>query len=87
MKADGTAAVEEEKIRLGSMPPSCHNRCNTCKPCTAVEVPTLPELSWDLAQVEPGELRPADQAVYSQHNSNYKPLGWKCRCSGRVFNP
>ncbi|XP_060970280.1 EPIDERMAL PATTERNING FACTOR-like protein 1 isoform X2 [Cannabis sativa] len=32
----------EEKSRLGSTPPSCHNKCNTCHPCMAVQVPSLP---------------------------------------------
>lgn len=32
----------EDKIRLGSTPPSCRNRCNACSPCMAVQVPTLP---------------------------------------------
>ncbi|KAK9285778.1 hypothetical protein L1049_024979 [Liquidambar formosana] len=32
----------EEKSRLGSIPPSCHNKCNKCHPCMAVQVPTLP---------------------------------------------
>ncbi|TKY60260.1 EPIDERMAL PATTERNING FACTOR protein 1 [Spatholobus suberectus] len=27
---------------LGSIPPSCHNKCNDCHPCMAVQVPTLP---------------------------------------------
>ncbi|KAL1144366.1 hypothetical protein V6Z11_A11G226300 [Gossypium hirsutum] len=31
-----------EKIRLGSTPPSCHNKCNGCHPCMAVQVPTIP---------------------------------------------
>ncbi|KAJ7956798.1 EPIDERMAL PATTERNING FACTOR-like protein 1 [Quillaja saponaria] len=32
----------EEKNRLGSIPPSCHNKCNQCHPCMSVQVPTLP---------------------------------------------
>ncbi|CBI29444.3 unnamed protein product, partial [Vitis vinifera] len=35
----------EEKTRLGSTPPSCHNKCNECHPCMAVQVPTLPSHS------------------------------------------
>ncbi|KAJ8541972.1 hypothetical protein K7X08_016838 [Anisodus acutangulus] len=31
----------EEKSRLGSMPPSCHNKCNQCHPCMAVQVSSL----------------------------------------------
>ncbi|WJX39726.1 hypothetical protein P8452_27246 [Trifolium repens] len=29
----------EEKNRLGSAPPTCHNKCNQCHPCMAVQVP------------------------------------------------
>ena len=27
-----------------------------------------------------------EAAAYAQY-SNYKPLGWKCRCAGRLYNP
>ncbi|KAL6661681.1 hypothetical protein ACP70R_001065 [Stipagrostis hirtigluma subsp. patula] len=39
----GTAAGEEaeEKVWLGSSPPSCRGKCYECSPCTAVQVPTL----------------------------------------------
>uniref|UniRef100_A0A7N0URV1 Epidermal patterning factor-like protein n=1 Tax=Kalanchoe fedtschenkoi TaxID=63787 RepID=A0A7N0URV1_KALFE len=68
----------EEKTRLGSTPPSCHNKCNECHPCFAVQVPTLPRHDrlvtnfFDL----PGN-----------RYSNYKPLGWKCRCDNHFYNP
>ncbi|GJM86897.1 hypothetical protein PR202_ga02797 [Eleusine coracana subsp. coracana] len=32
----------EDKSRLGSRPPSCHNRCSACNPCTPVQVTTTP---------------------------------------------
>ncbi|PKA53148.1 Epidermal patterning factor-like protein 1 [Apostasia shenzhenica] len=73
------AVLGEEKFRLGSTPPSCHNRCNACSPCTAVQVPTVPGPTGRFVQ--------ADQPAYSQYGSNYKPLGWKCSCDGRLFNP
>ncbi|KAF8411439.1 hypothetical protein HHK36_003988 [Tetracentron sinense] len=78
----------EDKTRLGSAPPSCHNKCNQCHPCMAVQVPTLPIRD----RVEPGlgrtipldlESSPSTTGEYS----NYKPLGWKCRCGDRLFNP
>ncbi|KAG6384329.1 hypothetical protein SASPL_155865 [Salvia splendens] len=40
-----TDSVAAEKTRLGSTPPSCHNKCNQCHPCMAVQVPTLPSHS------------------------------------------
>ncbi|KAG6392748.1 hypothetical protein SASPL_146973 [Salvia splendens] len=73
--ADSVAA---EKTRLGSTPPSCHNKCNECHPCMAVQVPTLPSHS---------RVGPADYSSAGNRYSNYKPLGWKCRCAGHFYNP
>lgn len=78
----------EEKSRLGSMPPSCHNKCNECHPCMAVQVPTLPGHE----RVEPGLTRSTtmgffDPAYQGNRYSNYKPLGWKCHCGDHFFNP
>ncbi|XP_062220960.1 EPIDERMAL PATTERNING FACTOR-like protein 1 [Phragmites australis] len=70
----------EDKSRLGSTPPSCHNRCSACNPCTPVQVTTVPRSS--------RSARVADDVVtgFSRY-SNYKPLGWKCRCDGRLYDP
>uniref|UniRef100_A0ACD5Z7C4 Uncharacterized protein n=1 Tax=Avena sativa TaxID=4498 RepID=A0ACD5Z7C4_AVESA len=77
--------LSEDKSRLGSTPPSCHNRCNACNPCKPVQVATtLPSGS-----SRPSTSRAAavdEAAAYAQY-SNYKPLGWKCRCAGRLYNP
>ncbi|KAL5556273.1 hypothetical protein UlMin_038509 [Ulmus minor] len=70
----------EEKTRLGSTPPSCHNKCNSCHPCMAVQVPTLPR------PAQPGSTRTVFFFDLSKY-SNYKPLGWKCRCGNHFFNP
>lgn len=70
----------EDKIRLGSIPPSCHNRCNACNPCTAIQVPTLPSQGDQL-------LRASSKEMPFSMYSNYKPLGWKCRCRDQLFNP
>ncbi|XP_057431159.1 EPIDERMAL PATTERNING FACTOR-like protein 1 [Lotus japonicus] len=78
----------DEKNRLGSMPPTCHNKCNQCHPCMAVQVPNLP--SHDRV-VGPGVPRIASmEGLFLQANnrySNYKPLSWKCHCGGHFFNP
>ncbi|XVF59005.1 hypothetical protein PTKIN_Ptkin07bG0239000 [Pterospermum kingtungense] len=63
----------EEKTRLGSTPPSCHNKCNGCHPCMAVQVPTVPSLH---------PFQPSGNQY-----SNYKPLGWKCCCGDHFYNP
>ncbi|KAK6923387.1 hypothetical protein RJ641_011691 [Dillenia turbinata] len=91
----------EEKTRLGSTPPSCHNKCNECHPCLAVQVPTPPGQN----RFQPGSDRfipkkyesspsssSAAAAAAAESNintrfSNYKPLGWKCRCGNRFYNP
>ncbi|GJM86899.1 hypothetical protein PR202_ga02799 [Eleusine coracana subsp. coracana] len=72
----------EDKSRLGSRPPSCHNRCSACNPCTPVQVTTTPGAGSSSAP------RVTDYTVagFSRY-SNYKPLGWKCRCAGRLYDP
>ncbi|XP_039123621.1 EPIDERMAL PATTERNING FACTOR-like protein 1 [Dioscorea cayenensis subsp. rotundata] len=70
--------VMDEKIRLGSTPPSCRNRCKECSPCAAVQVPTLPGAA--------PALPAGNYASYNMY-SNYKPLGWKCQCGKLFFNP
>ncbi|XP_038701275.1 EPIDERMAL PATTERNING FACTOR-like protein 1 [Tripterygium wilfordii] len=78
----------EGKGRLGSRPPSCHNKCNQCHPCMAVQNPTLP--SHD--RVRPGFTK-TQLSDYSYGGggggrySNYKPLGWKCGCRDHFYNP
>ncbi|OIT33593.1 epidermal patterning factor-like protein 1 [Nicotiana attenuata] len=77
----------EEKTRLGSTPPSCYNKCNQCHPCMAVQVPTIPSHH----RVEPSQIQgmPMDyfQPPGANRYSNYKPLGWKCRCGDHFYNP
>ncbi|XP_066319584.1 EPIDERMAL PATTERNING FACTOR-like protein 1 [Miscanthus floridulus] len=74
--------LAEDKSRLGSTPPSCHSRCSACNPCMPVQVTTAPGLG--------RTVRVTDDAVtvagFSRY-SNYKPLGWKCRCDGRLYDP
>ncbi|RAL46462.1 hypothetical protein DM860_004741 [Cuscuta australis] len=77
--------LAEEKTRLGSTPPSCHNKCNQCHPCMAAQVPTLPSHG----RARPGgaaRVLPVDYFDLPRY-SNYKPLGWKCRCGDRFYNP
>ncbi|XP_051127262.1 EPIDERMAL PATTERNING FACTOR-like protein 1 [Andrographis paniculata] len=87
-------AVAAEKTRLGSTPPSCHNKCNECDPCMAVQVPTLPGRDGVRRSSAGPEKTMADLessatqwAAAGNRYSNYKPLGWKCRCGSRFYNP
>lgn len=83
----------EEKTRLGSTPPSCHNKCNGCHPCMAVQVPTFPSrhdrfqpgLSKAISTTDDDSMQFFDPS--SDQYSNYKPLGWKCRCGDHFYKP
>ncbi|KAF8747762.1 hypothetical protein HU200_013170 [Digitaria exilis] len=80
-----TAREEEEKVRLGSSPPSCRGKCYECSPCTAVQVPTLsvgPSVP-SAAAARP-RTRVSDEVATL---SNYKPVGWKCQCRDRLYEP
>ncbi|KAK1370966.1 Epidermal patterning factor-like protein [Heracleum sosnowskyi] len=71
-----------EKSRLGSTPPSCRNKCNQCHPCMAVQVPTPPS---HFRVEQP--ITSFDPSSPGNNYSNYKPLGWKCRCNNHLYNP
>lgn len=80
----------EEKNRLGSIPPSCHNKCNDCHPCMAVQVPTLPSHDSnppDLTKTSAMATFFNPSSPQGNRYSNYKPLGWKCHCGDHFFNP
>ncbi|XP_024973490.1 EPIDERMAL PATTERNING FACTOR-like protein 1 isoform X2 [Cynara cardunculus var. scolymus] len=81
-------SLYEEKTRLGSTPPSCHNKCNLCHPCMAVQVPTVPGVRppGTAAAMEYYDRQPTPSSLGNRY-SNYKPLGWKCRCGGHFYNP
>eukprot|EP00249_Psilotum_nudum_P003797 c17290_g1_i2 orf=54-398(-) len=71
---------------IGSKPPNCQNKCNTCSPCSAVQIPTSP------AQGNPPTLKTHPQyyssnVQESEKYSNYKPVGWKCKCGKQLYNP
>nr|CAB3448059.1 unnamed protein product [Digitaria exilis]CAB3504514.1 unnamed protein product [Digitaria exilis] len=72
--------LAEDKSRLGSTPPSCHNRCSACNPCTPVQVTTVPGLGRSAHVTD-------DTVAGFSRYSNYKPLGWKCRCDGHLYDP
>ncbi|KAL8475114.1 hypothetical protein ACS0TY_030771 [Phlomoides rotata] len=73
--------VVEEKAKLGSTPPSCHNKCKMCQPCAAVQVATMPSQH----RVDPSSDESSSTGGYRY--SNYKPLKWSCKCNGQFYNP
>ncbi|CAL5005643.1 unnamed protein product [Urochloa decumbens] len=80
----GRTAAGEEKVRLGSSPPSCRGKCYECSPCAAVQVPTL--------STGPSGPSAAAARAWARANevatlSNYKPVGWKCQCRDRLYEP
>ncbi|XP_004504097.1 EPIDERMAL PATTERNING FACTOR-like protein 1 [Cicer arietinum] len=78
----------EEKNKLGSIPPSCHSKCNECHPCMAVQVPSMGNFPLDLNKVSTMERKWVTPiSLQGNSYSNYKPLGWKCRCGDHFFNP
>ena len=84
----GGTAAGEEKVRLGSSPPSCRGKCYECSPCTAVQVPTL---STGPSGPSSAAARPQTRARAAADEvatlSNYKPVGWKCQCRDRLYEP
>jgi hypothetical protein len=76
----------EEKNKLGSMPPSCHSKCNECHPCMAVQVPSLPTHDSIPSKVSAMK-KWLNPSLQGNMYSNYKPLGWKCHCGDHFFNP
>ncbi|XP_024520145.1 EPIDERMAL PATTERNING FACTOR-like protein 1 [Selaginella moellendorffii] len=84
----------ELSFKIGSRPPSCSNKCNSCLPCQAVQVPaplshhspsssSTPSSSSSSPQ---GESSSPPSQVCSEY-SNYKPEGWKCKCGNKLYNP
>lgn len=89
----GKEEEEEEKVRLGSSPPSCRNKCYECSPCVAVQVPSLSAPSGPATTARADA--DADSAAAREDLlppplvtlSEYKPLWWKCRCRDRLYEP
>ncbi|KAL5217935.1 hypothetical protein ABZP36_018619 [Zizania latifolia] len=107
--AAAAAGFTEEKgvtgIRgvIGSRPPSCEGRCNSCEHCEAVQVPISPQqLQKKRGQGDHSKRKKkklshgvrADAAAGGRampdsyyDRSNYKPLSWRCKCRGLILNP
>ncbi|XP_034691734.1 EPIDERMAL PATTERNING FACTOR-like protein 2 [Vitis riparia] len=81
--------VSEEKAivraQIGSRPPKCERRCNSCGHCEAIQVPANPQVKTP----NTNSSTVFGTIAYSRgdDNSNYKPMSWKCKCGNFVFNP
>uniref|UniRef100_A0A7N0UZT1 Epidermal patterning factor-like protein n=1 Tax=Kalanchoe fedtschenkoi TaxID=63787 RepID=A0A7N0UZT1_KALFE len=79
------SGIREQMI--GSRPPRCQLRCSGCGPCEAVQVPVSPQL--DGRRRARGHFYEARETEYSRGDdvTNYKPMGWRCKCGNLIFNP
>ncbi|PIA46577.1 hypothetical protein AQUCO_01500253v1 [Aquilegia coerulea] len=70
------------RSQIGSRPPRCERRCNTCGHCEAVQVPANPSIK------SKGSSHSFSTAsMRGDYGSNYKPMSWKCKCGDMIFNP
>nr|XP_043637170.1 EPIDERMAL PATTERNING FACTOR-like protein 2 [Erigeron canadensis] len=70
---NGNLKMKNEMI--GSRPPRCEWKkyCGWCGKCEAIQVPIIGP-------------RPR-KTTRRDDISNYKPMGWKCKCGDFTFNP
>ncbi|KAJ7535144.1 hypothetical protein O6H91_12G020300 [Diphasiastrum complanatum] len=80
--AADTESLSDTSAQIGSRPPSCQNKCNSCNPCQAVQVPTPQD-----RRTGHGPTPAAQGSQIMNEYSNYIPEGWKCKCGNRFFNP
>ncbi|KAJ0786013.1 putative EPIDERMAL PATTERNING FACTOR-like protein [Helianthus annuus] len=73
---EGVASVQQNKRILQSSPPSCMNKCENCTPCEATLVNPL----------DPKLIDYKDQSLW-EHNYNYYPQVWKCKCGDKLYEP
>ncbi|MCE3215985.1 hypothetical protein HAX54_004289 [Datura stramonium] len=67
-------------------------KCNQCHPCMAVQVPShnVVDSSGGVTRTQAKSMDTVESSLSSAESSrysNYKPLGWKCRCGGHFYNP
>ncbi|CAI9113988.1 OLC1v1037448C1 [Oldenlandia corymbosa var. corymbosa] len=74
---DDDRGFQQVKMRLGSRPPGCVNKCMNCRPCRATLV------------IPPHHNKPFTTAKPAAHreDGSYYLLSWKCRCGNKLFQP
>ncbi|KAI3930085.1 hypothetical protein MKX01_020755 [Papaver californicum] len=75
-----------ERVMIGSHPPRCQMKCNTCRHCEAVQVPAVPQNNNKKKQTSSINSK-VSTAMRGDDNTNYKPMSWKCKCGDMIFNP
>lgn len=81
-----------ERVMIGSHPPRCQMKCNTCRHCEAVQVPAVPQSSSNqkkkISTATTTSINSKiSTAMRGDDNTNYKPMSWKCKCGDVIFNP
>ncbi|XP_054805085.1 EPIDERMAL PATTERNING FACTOR-like protein 8 [Prosopis cineraria] len=70
---------KQKKMVMGSKPPSCFNKCFTCKPCKAALVIIYPHRRNDVHSNKDSGGQGGDEGYYL--------LSWKCKCGNKFFQP
>lgn len=73
--------------KIGSKPPRCEGKCNTCGHCEAIQVPTNPQIKDGHKNSRNSSLVSTVSYSRGDDYSNYKPMSWKCKCGDLIFNP
>ncbi|KAL3525559.1 hypothetical protein ACH5RR_013931 [Cinchona calisaya] len=72
---------------IGSRPPRCDGKCNTCGHCEAIQVPANPQNR----EGHKNYFATISTVSYGGRGGedypNYKPMCWKCKCGDLIFNP
>uniref|UniRef100_A0A7C8ZDR6 Epidermal patterning factor-like protein n=1 Tax=Opuntia streptacantha TaxID=393608 RepID=A0A7C8ZDR6_OPUST len=74
-----------KKLVLGSRPPSCVNKCKSCKPCIATLV--VPPRHLNKASSSNSIPSSTPHEYGGNNHDTYYLLSWKCKCGNKLFQP
>ncbi|XP_038999722.1 EPIDERMAL PATTERNING FACTOR-like protein 8 [Hibiscus syriacus] len=75
--AVNSGGLQQSETVLGSKPPSCVNKCLSCRPCMATLV--IPTHKWK---------KNFEKVTYrGDEDESYYLLAWKCKCGDALFQP
>lgn len=79
--------LQPRKKVLGSRPPTCVNKCMSCRPCMATLV--IPPHRIRTSSITTTTTTQAYQQSSSFHreDDSYYLLSWKCKCGDKLFQP
>ncbi|XP_044464508.1 EPIDERMAL PATTERNING FACTOR-like protein 2 [Mangifera indica] len=80
--------VEEDNafmvVEIGSRPPKCDLKCNSCGHCEAIQVPSNPAQN---GRANSSTVAYNVANARGDDTTNYKPMSWKCKCGKYIFDP